>query len=658
LSAQQKAAKGSSVEALWQQAMIKMGMRDIDAAITDISNVIRLTKGSVLEFYMRGLAYTQNKQYPLAYNDLMAASKLNRTEFLATNAGRYINAAEFAMFNGLRRLAANNDSATLDFNEVLRLTRCNGWAYFYRAMAHLQAQRQQFALADIENASALGIADAKPVLERLRAERAKKAVAMDDDFPTSFQLYPRDAQDSATVRLAGRISSTPVFKKYDSVVVETLKNGVRTARMSLPLLFSTTVATTLLAAKGSKIASARFSVQTRIHAELSEYNFRVALTNKTGHDTTIAYADSVVCGDVVAVCGEANALRGKAPVNYLGEEYARTYSYGAASTLWKLSSLTNNHIEERVGGLGGELQRKLIETYHIPVCILNASTDVEKREFCTIDNFLPPVNNVPNALYNWLLFRARQAGLESAVRAIVWYHGISNTTAGYTEMFRHLYEAWCKDFPRLQQVYVLQMPTSICAQSDQNVFREMQRRFPEVSRGLKRTQIQIVPALAASLSDKCHHSQEGFEQLATRLASQIGRDFYGNKENASTVIPTLSKAVFTNSTRTEIALVFSPETCELTITPDVQANDTTYTLGAGFVISTPEKRWRVVAVRARGNVVTLTLNEPCMVSLASISYPATTYPHPTETLLYEGPWLLSKSGMPVLSWFAAPVQQP
>lgn len=676
LQAQQKAAKGSKAEALWQQAMIKMGMRDLDGAIADITNVIALTRGDVISYYLRGLAYTQDKRYPLALADLQAACKLNRMEYLTTQEGRYINAAEYAMFQGLRKLAAGNDSAVLDFSEVLRLTRANGWAYWYRGLAQVQ-KRPDAAFADIQNAAELGIADAQPMLQRLKAERQKAMVVLDADFPKHLQLYPRDAQDSATVRIAGRVNATVGFKKLgksiDSVVVETLKNGVRAARVAVPLVFAPT--------GDKKLNAALFAVQAKVHAELSEYSFRVVLvtqggTAKGGRDTTIARADSVVCGDVIAVCGEANALVGNAPVNFAGEEFARTYCYGAATdasgSLWQRAADVNKQAEERVGGIGGEVQRRLILAYRIPICIVNAAVASEQRvseqrDQVTIENFLPPVNNVPNALYNWLVGRMQRAGLREAVRAIVWYHGETNPSRGYAGFFRQLYEAWSRDFPRLQQVYVMQHGPNICGQTDQHLLREAQRRLPETigQNGMAQgATVKVIPALAAALStDKCRLSQEGCEQIAQRLASQIGRDFYttgdsSKQVNSSVLVPKLSKAVFANSTHTEIALVFAPETCELSITPAVQVSDSMYTIASGFSVNSLTKRWRVVAVRVQGNVVTLTLNAPCMESLTSVSYPATYYPHPTEARLYEGPWIVDKSGMPAPAWFAVPVEQP
>src|SRR5690349_9247159 len=108
------------------------------------------------------------------------------------------------------------------------------------------------------------------------------------ELPRPLQLYPRDADDSATVPIRGSVS----ILGYDSIGVEVYRNNVLRKNVSVRAVYNAGVA--------------EFAFKPRIRAELAEYSFRVY--GKTGTIIELlARRDSIVAGDVYLIAGQSNA---------------------------------------------------------------------------------------------------------------------------------------------------------------------------------------------------------------------------------------------------------------------------------------------------------------------------------------------------------------
>ena len=181
-------------------------------------------------------------------------------------------------------------------------------------------------------------------------------------LPKPMQFFARDTFDSASVAVAGSV----ITAGHDSISLTVLKNGAFWKRSAFALVYGN--------------GSAPFSVSVNLHAELSEYRITVKL------DTlTTAVSDSIVCGDAFIIEGQSNAVCAQEGYSY-SSEWIR--SFGS-------SSFPNNFVDDTLSnqadsswgrgqgmtysshcavGLWGMLiARRIVENYHVPVCIINGA---------------------------------------------------------------------------------------------------------------------------------------------------------------------------------------------------------------------------------------------------------------------------------------------
>jgi tetratricopeptide (TPR) repeat protein len=507
---------------------------------------------------------------------------------------------------------------------------------------------------------------------------ATNKIEVKPGFPRPRQLYPRGANDSATIEVAGQLRLTG----YDSAYVEVFKNGALVYRAAQPLQYFMAIGV-----KDTTIF-ADFAFAPSIHAELSEYKIRlVAKSLARREDRTLVTSDSVVCGDIFAVCGQSNSVLGRVPRSVKGE-FMRTFVGSINGSAWTTSETTNNrylfpspagNIHNRVGGIGGAVQQALVERLGVPICLMQVSS----QDIARIADYLPSGQSLGGAAltnaYEQLVLRLAEAKVKDAVKGIIWYQGESDSSNGYADRFKTLRDSWRSDMPSLRRIYIVQPRPSNCGNainSSQAAVREAQRMaarlYPDVS---------IFAASAnVGLHDGCHYDDTAYTQLGERLARLVAKDFYAKeistkeistKDGAAKDLsapsdtndlfsPMPERAVL-NDAKTELVIEFSPANTTLGATADTMLAGKIHRLVEAFsaVVKLGKKEVEKTdvfkSVSVSGNRVTLALKQPS--AIQSVSYlPAQFYPDTKPAVVYEGPWLVTKRGVGAVSFYRLPVE--
>jgi|GEM_PF-853695 len=455
-------------------------------------------------------------------------------------------------------------------------------------------------------------------------------------LPASFQLVTRSAQNTAEVPVTGRLLESG----FSGVSLHVFRNDASWFHQRQTLSYT-----------GNE---AIFSLKATIRAELAEYRFEVYALRPAGDSLRLARRDSVVCGDAYVVSGQSNAatlgiLAGKTPA----DEYARTFGrftdgsdapYNRADTLWALADQTE---ALRVGVWAHELQRLIIDTHKIPVCVVNGAFPgagiqylMPHREADVTDLSQP---------YGRLLYRIRKAGLVNQLKATFWWQGeldAYRSIPDYPARFDTLYRAWQRDYGTLPRVYVAQIAIINDPSSNAGAIRDFQRRTP-----------QLYPNVVAWTSlgtvgfDGLHFSTEGYRTHGRQWFTLVARDFYGAPALPNTTSPTLKKAFYSTPDKREITLVFD-EGQSLRWQDDstlTGKNGQVYTRRMRDYLYLDVNAGAVQALSASGNVAKLTLDAPS--SARRLSYlPSWFRDENAFQTTYDGPHLRNGRGMAAFSF--------
>lgn len=449
--------------------------------------------------------------------------------------------------------------------------------------------------------------------------------------PLDYRLYPRDAQDSASVAVAGTVSTAGV----DSVILEILKGATTTKRVAMQLAYSA--------------GSAPFSLSAKIHAELSEHTVR--FYTKTGAtQTQITQWTNVVSGDVYVLDGQSNT---EACYCYSGGyalptpvEWVR--SFGNASQTpasvtgnlsWGVAVNSGSQANYTVGVWGYQLGAKIVQRQQVPVCIVNGAIGGT-----TVAQHLKNTSNPTdlNTIYGRLLYRLQQAGLTNSVKALLWYQGESdygNAPATYLSTFTTVYNAWMSDYPSISKVYVVQTHHGCTAGAAYSSdIREVHRTLPNTFSNIVTMSSNNLPG-----HDGCHYQTQGYDSLASRMFRLVARDFYGSGDTVEVGAPNLVKAYYTSGAKTQIKLVFrNVSNMQITSVGSYNIKDYFY-LSDGQTVS---------SVTTSGNTVTLNLAAPSTAS--TLSYTPNDYYNGTSTT-FQGPYLVNGRSIGALCFKGASI---
>ena len=446
-------------------------------------------------------------------------------------------------------------------------------------------------------------------------------------LPAPEELFARGSDDSATVPIAGTIYRAG----FDSLYILEFKGGALISRASIPLHYENN--------------QASFSFAPRIHAELSEYRFEVHITTPNV-DSIIASRDSIVCGDIFLIDGQSDAIFGYDTARY-SNEFCRTfginYSQNLRDTFWSVGINDKFGNRNAVGGWGQRIQRDLIEDEHIPSCCIDgavSATNIEAHERNDSSSY------DLRTIYGQQLYRATKTGLLGAVHTMFWEQGEANYGVGYYDKFLKLHNAWKQDYPGLKKIYVVQNRPNFCYWGNRDM-RDAQRT---VENSLP--DVETIAKAAIAGYDGCHFTDPGFDALGDRLFSAFARDFYNSFDTAYLRSPNPLWASWTHPDHHQVAILFSPPDAVLHATNDTTVDGIFATLKD--YLYPDDANSHVVSVAFNNDTMFIDLDNPG--NTQSIAYLPDQRYNGSDSVVYEGPWIVNQRGLGALLWYHLPIQ--
>jgi hypothetical protein len=360
-----------------------------------------------------------------------------------------------------------------------------------------------------------------------------------EKLPDNLQLYPRNDKDEAQVPISGQIEEAGW--QYFSVQIfrEDKLIGYQRANLSY----------------SGNIGKFQFTPIT-IKAELAEYHFKIFVVNAKKDSTQIVFREHVVAGDAYLIGGQSNALALVTDIiipyrNKFARSYGATYPYEPMT--WELTEFGNH----RVGQLGGGIQRKIIEKYKIPVCIINQAIGGINLGLSLQRN----AGNLGDLSNNYGITYARvqNAGLlNGGIKAFIWRQGENESSGGsyfWGGLFDQLFKYWRQDFPDIKQYYVFQVGLIAWPERYAGALRDYQRRTKTIYAPF----VENITCIGTKGYDGIHYDSTGHNQTTTELFRMIDRDLYKAKFTGNINSPNIKKAYFSKEDRTRITLEFESD---------------------------------------------------------------------------------------------------
>ncbi len=445
-------------------------------------------------------------------------------------------------------------------------------------------------------------------------------------LPHQLQVYARGTDDSAAVPITG----TMYHPGFDSIYVLQSKNGLSLSRTSEGLNYEN--------------GMAQFSFMFRIHSELSEYRFEVRCVSH-GRDSVMVVRDSIVCGDIFLIDGQSDASFGYDSSTY-SNEFCRTFglnfSQNLRDTLWIGSQTLKWGDAGSVGAWGQRIQRNLVEKEQLPTCCINgavSATNIGQHEPDSSDKYSL------QTIYGRELYRATHSGLLSDVKAIFWEQGEANYAQGYYNQFLELYNGWKRDYPNLEKIYLIQNRPNYCYWGNIDM-RDVQRMIGDSLQG-----VETIAKAAMPYYDGCHFLDSGFDDLGDRLFLSFARDFYHASDTTDLRCPETIGAYFTKPDHTQIAILFSPQSAQLHATDDTIVNGIFASLKDYLYPDDTSVHVSSVSFDAD----TLFVNLDNAGAEQSIGYLPDQHYNGSDSVIYEGPWIVNARGLSVLLWHTLPI---
>ncbi|MBV6478669.1 MAG: hypothetical protein HGGPFJEG_01424 [Ignavibacteria bacterium] len=362
--------------------------------------------------------------------------------------------------------------------------------------------------------------------------------------PKQLHFFARDEEDSAEVTFRGKINSNG----YDSMYLDMFKNNVYIKRKVFKLIYSG--------------GNAPFTLSHKIHAELSEYKFKLHILDQ-GNVTQLMVVDSIICGDAFVISGQSNSDRTNLQATYKNE-FCRTFGvqtidfnytpYIASDTAFSLSvACAPNFYNEsysNVGVWGLRLQKFIKENFGIPTCIINGGLGGSAIEVNLRNNGNPM--DLSTA-YGKLLYRVTKAGLNDGIKAIFWYQGESNGTAtwvNYSANFNTLYNSWKQNYPNFKRIFLFQT-RPCCTEPLSSELREVQRNIPS-----SYSDIEILATNGILNFEGWHFEYAGYNSIADMVYVPVCQKFYEISDTAHSKPPNIRAAYYTTPVKNQIALLF------------------------------------------------------------------------------------------------------
>ncbi len=353
--------------------------------------------------------------------------------------------------------------------------------------------------------------------------------------PQPLHFFPRNrVTNKATARIAGQVIRADV----EEVLVKVYRAGVLTATLSQPVSVNAT-----------------FAFEPEITAEPVNYTLELLVRAGTTLEVVRRFED-IVAGDVYLIQGQSNAVAQSFNGSANANQSSFIRSFGTADTSgtavtadlsWHIADGDGHYRSGSIGQWGLRMSRLLLDTYHVPVAVLNGG-HLGKGMGWFQRNDAAPDTLTTN--YGRLLFRTQHAEIASAVRALFWFQGESDGAAAqfHENGFFALYEDWKTDYPSLEKIYVTQVRTG-CGNPSLDL-RDRQRRFADA-----REDIAVMSSNGLDGHDGCHFAfSEGYKKLGEHLFRLVARDLYGAADTLNIAPPNIAHAYFSNASKSEITL--------------------------------------------------------------------------------------------------------
>jgi len=377
----------------------------------------------------------------------------------------------------------------------------------------------------------------------------------------------------------------------------------------------------------------------KIYINTGKVKYSVSVDLVSGSNTVgVKKTDNIICGDAYLINGQsnsvANAYVGLANTRYK-DSFIRSFgssNYSAVSaqsdTGWYIADGDGLYNKGCIGQWGLVLARKILDSASIPVCIINAGVGGTPITYHQRN----PLNAEDvNTNYGRMYYRAKKAGILDKVRGILWFQGESDgsNAALHDTLFRKMWYNWYSDFPSAERFVVVQIRSG-CANVGLEI-REKQRLYKD----LKKT--TVISANGLNSHDGCHYGfVNGYEKLGILMFNQLKTTLYklpSTPENQP-LHPYL--AYFSNSSKSEICIEFSPLNATLKVDPNFHRlfslNGTSNTITSGYL---------------KNNKIYLTL------SAGDCSVPSINY----EGLMRVQPWVTTTADASLMTFWKFPVQK-
>jgi len=339
------------------------------------------------------------------------------------------------------------------------------------------------------------------------------------------------------VRVAGTVKSPG----YHAVVAEWIEGGAVVSSQTAPLC--------------GTAAELPFELELTLPSDLVSRDLRVSVVEGTT-STQIAEVKDLVAGDILLVQGQSNAVSaqysGDANVNQ--SPFVRSFGTriedGAATVADAAWHRAEGNAAEGKGAVGQwplRMARALVDARKVPIGILNGARGGKPISYFQRDD-ANPANAATN--YGRLLLRARAAGIDGRVSAILFYQGESDgaNAQAHHDGWAALYADWLQDYPSVRRTYVTQIRLGCGSPTVQTL--DVQRRLADEFAG-----VSVMSTTGLDGHDGCHFAYaEGYEELGGRYASLLMRDLFGGTASPDIEAPNPKRAYFSNAGRTELTV--------------------------------------------------------------------------------------------------------
>lgn len=447
-----------------------------------------------------------------------------------------------------------------------------------------------------------------------------------DKLPKDNQLYARDDKNEASIPISGFIEVSG-FTHMAAVVY---RDDQRVSYSKSPLKYEGNTAT--------------FSVPAKIKAELAEYSVEVYAC-KAADSIMMVKRTKIVAGDFYVINGQSNAAAVtsyRVPAADYVMKFSRTLGrvpdenpgFTPADTNWK----TPDWVTPVEGYWGRDLQRQIIETYKIPVCVINGAVPGTNISQHLDRNSANPTNT--GSIYGHLLYRV-QKSQATKIRAFFWYQGEEdawNDPENYPGRFDQLMKFWQKDYPMVDKFVIIQINIMdrphYAAGALREFLRQTKYKYPNTDHF---SVIGLGP-----LVDNVHYTEEGYGKFAQQLRDYLAPKVYQSKVTKNIDSPDLQK-VFYSKSKDAITMVFDEEQT-MKWQADTMSNGSKIELKNQFFLDGDESKPAPISSwEVSGNRVTIRLSQASAATRIN-------YLPSFKNGYYHGPFLQNTNGLGAFSF--------